>query len=147
MAMNDYNLGHEAKLDLIDSQGNIINTYGLIEWNKKQISERISSFPITRKGKPVNRTAYKGWEGDMKIDRFNSDIDALADMLEKNYFDGGPEMYFRITVTERNPKNNQDEQWMYNEVCIHMEDGGSHKTDEKVTQTLKWYSTDRTKLI
>lgn len=143
----DYNIGQEAKMDLIDVNGNIINTFGLTEWDAKQQSNLITSEPISRKGKPVHRTAYKGWTGTMAIDRYNSDMDKLADLLEKNYFDGGPEMYFRVTVTERNPATGLDEQWMYNEVCLHMEDAGKRKTDEKVTQTFKWYSSSRQQLI
>jgi hypothetical protein len=146
MALNDFNLGNEAQLDLVEASGTLIDIGGLCEFEARQESDAVHTKPLANGGKRITRTIYNGWTGSFKFDRMTAKIDALAQRLEQNYLDGNPEIYFQIMQTIRDPQTGQVNQYQYEQVSLALDEGGSFRADEKVSQTIKFFAARRLQL-
>lgn len=143
MARSDFNLGNEALVDLVTPDGRLIDLTGLVEFSVKPLADFVESKPITNGGRTLRRTVYHGFEGSLKFDRQSNAADILHNILESNYFNGGRENYFTLQHTIRDPKSNAINQFQYEECVVMMDDAGTHKADEKVSQEIKFRAARR----
>ena len=140
--ISGFNIGKEVSLDLVHPTIGIIPLGLVTAFTARPLKSRLSSIPITDAGLAVYRNIFMGWEGSFDVDRSNSVMDALFQLLEDNYYGGQPETYFMLTETIRNPDTSVDE-YRYINVVLEPEDHGNWRTEEKVTQRLSWVSARR----
>lgn len=142
MPIVGFNIGKEVSLDLIHPSVGVVNFGLLTSFNSRPLRNRLSSMPITNGGKSVFRNVFTGWEGSFEIDRSDSIVDALFQLLEDNFYAGNPETYFMITETIKNPDGSIDE-YRFKNVVLEPEDAGTWKSEDKVAQKFGFVATQR----
>jgi hypothetical protein len=142
MPISGFNIGKETALDIIHPLFGIINFGLLTNFNSRPITRLLESLPITNGGESVYRDVFHGWEGTFEVDRTDSTLDALTDILESNYRNGQPETYAMITETITNPDGSID-QYRYKNVVLIPEDHGAWRGEEKVMQRLGFRASRR----
>lgn len=92
----------------------------------------------------VNRgfNAPTGWEGTIKLDRSNKDIDVFFAQQEAGYYAG--QNTFTATITETiTEADGSISQWRYTNVLLSYDEAGSKTGDAKVPQTIGFFASKR----
>lgn len=142
MPITGFNIGKETSLDLVHPTVGVINFGLLTSFNSRPIRNRLTSTPITNGGKSVFRNVFTGWEGSFEVDRADSVVDTLFQLLEDNFYAGLQETYFMITETIRNPDGSVDE-YRYKNVVLEPEDHGTWRSEDKIQQRFGFVATQR----
>lgn len=142
MPIQGFNIGKEAAIDFVHPAIGVLSFGLATSFETRPIRRRLQSIPITNNGEPVYREIFEGWEGTLEIDRTDSTMDALVQLLEDNYFSGRQETYLMITETITNPDGTIDA-YRYKNVVLEPESQGRWSGEEKVSQRMGWVCSRR----
>lgn len=87
-----------------------------------------------------------GWKGTITQDRDGSGLDDIWDRMEAGYYSGEDLTGSTIQITIKEPDGSVSK-YLYTDVQYVLQDAGSYKGNDKVTQTLTWRAARRTKLV
>lgn len=145
--VNGFNLGQEVQIDLIMSNGVVVDLGGLVEFQAEPMNNVVRSKQLTRGGKVSRRVTHDGWKGSFKFDRNSDAMDIIQNLAEQSYFSGRPDVLFQITQTVPTPKTGTVRQYLFRQCVVFMKDGGSYKADDKVMQTMEFEAEDRIQIV
>jgi hypothetical protein len=104
----------------------------------------LKSEVIDNGGLPDHRVIPNGWSGTIDVDRASGDFDALFAFLESNYYAGGAQQYFTITVATPNKRTGGTDQYQYQGVVFHGYDPGTYTKTTITKVTVNWAAQQRT---
>lgn len=95
-------------------------------------------------GLPDYRVLANGWSGTIDVDRTSGDFDALYAFMEANYYAGGDQQYFSISVNTPNQKTGSVDSFLFQGVVFHGYDPGSYAKTTITKVTVNWAAQQRT---
>jgi hypothetical protein len=104
----------------------------------------LKSEVIDNGGLPDHRVIPNGWSGTIDVDRASGDFDALFAFLEANYYAGGAQQYFTITVSTPNYRTGGIDRYAYQGVVFHGYDPGTYTKTTITKVTVNWAAQQRT---
>jgi hypothetical protein len=126
---NAYNLGKDCVFTVVSPDGTIINSAKITEGTVKQKTKQINSRPLN--GPPVYAEIPDGWEGHVKLDRFDNSIDAAFANNEQLYWTSNALLSFAIVQTIENADGSIS-QYQFNQCACKLDNAGDFKGDGKV---------------
>lgn len=142
MPITGFSIGKDTSLVVMHPEFGAMGFALLTNFMAKPVTNRLTSVPITNGGKPTHRQIYQGYEGSFEVDRSDALVDTLFQNLEDNHYAGKPETYFMINQTITNPDGSVSE-FRFLNCVLALEDSGSWKADEKVTQRFTFAASHR----
>jgi len=104
----------------------------------------LKSEVIDNGGLPDHRVISNGWTGTIEVDRTSGDFDALFAFLEANYYAGGDQQYFSISVKTPNQRTGGTDSYLFQGVVFHGYDPGSYAKSTITKATVNWAAQQRT---
>jgi len=144
--MASFNLGHDIKLDVVDSQTNrVIASFGdFTHFSSEPITKSITHEPVS--GEPEFDEVEHGWKGTLEYDRTSNEIDAFFANKEEAYFSNGAR--YPVTITETvYEKDGNVSQYRYTKVALKLDSAGSWKAADKVAQKVSFMASRRKKVV
>ena len=137
-----FNLGRDLSIQLsvanqvIQQFGFHTDTHFRPQWTEAKVR------PTNNGGVYVVRPIFGGYEVEVQFARVNGIADNLAQYLEDNFKAGLPDPDVSMQETVRNDDGSVD-QFIYINGSISPTDGGSFKGVDEVSQTIKFFFTER----
>lgn len=88
---------------------------------------------------------HEGWQVDISIARTGPALDQFWAVLESEYFNGIDVL--GGTIYETIQESSGTTQWVFSNVQLKLEDAGTYKGNDYITQTLSGYASRRQQLL
>ncbi|MBB3175409.1 hypothetical protein FHR90_003264 [Endobacter medicaginis] len=132
-----------------DSQVIVIGPFGQIEFsvvtsfNSKQSTKTIHVDPLS--GPPLEQHVPAGWTGELAVERADSAADDLFSNMESSFWSNGL-LPLSTLFHYVNEPNGGSSIYKYNNVAMHLSDGGTWKSDSSVAQRIAFFASTREKV-
>ncbi len=113
-------------------------------FTQKSDDTLIKTEVIDNGGLPDHRVIPNGWSGTIEVQRTSGDFDALFAFMEANYYAGGPQQFFSITVNTPNQKTGGVDSYLFQGVVFHGYDPGSYSKMAQTKTSISWAAQQRT---
>lgn len=159
-AFHAFNIGRDIQITITQQfpvQGLLFESadLGLLEDFTYRPTHRIvESIPINNGGVPVLRDTHQGWEGTILFTRANEVGDQIEQLIQDFFYKGAGTLLWTINCKILAPFSDTGQpialttpgssEWIFHDCIIHMDDGGSYRTDDKITQRWTFRSPRRT---
>lgn len=141
MPINGFNVGKDVQININRPDGSQVSFSIVTSFEAREITKGIESKGID--GIDRYGEIPSGWEGSIEIDRGNVNMDALFDYLEGLYYSGQNVPGGTITETITEADTGAISQWRFTGVAFKLDEHGSFKGDQKVSQKLSWKASRR----
>ena len=132
-----------------DSQVVVIGPFGTVEFsivtsfNAKQAVKTIHVDPMS--GPPLEQHVPAGWTGELAVERANSAADDLFSNMETLFWASGLTALSTLYHYVDEPDGGTST-YQYNNVAMHLSDGGTWKSDASVSQRISFFASTRAKI-
>jgi hypothetical protein len=137
--MADFSIGKDAVFTILDD-GQPMGAIKLTNFEYKQKTTLLTSKPIN--GAPIYREVEEGWEGSAEADRTNSILDDYFVQKEGALYAGARPLAASI-MQRINELDGSVTRYRFIGVTMKLDEGGSYKSDERVTQKVSWTAAQR----
>ena len=138
-----FNIGRDATVSIIANAAPL-NPLTITNFTYQQQAMELKSRPLN--GPPVHQKIPDGWEGELEYDRGSNTLDVYFAQEEANYWAGNAYVPISILLSVKDANTQAISQMRFDNVILIYESGGSYKSDDKVTQKVKWKATTMTQV-
>ncbi|MDE2099943.1 MAG: hypothetical protein KGL39_22005 [Patescibacteria group bacterium] len=123
--INSFNVGTDQSITItavnpIAGVPAIVTLDGKREMFEMKASDvLVKSEPIDNGGIPDHRVVSDGWAGQIQVEKQSANFSLLASFLDQNFYAGGPQQYFQIIETIRQPGGAGVERNQYVDCVFH----------------------------
>ena len=135
MAQQAYNIGRDARLDIIRADGSALSPTILTEFTAKQVTTDLKSLPLN--GRPLHQITF---------DRADSTLDDYFAQSEDQYYAGQNATQIYITQTIKDANTGAISQYRFFGVVLKYDDIGTFKQEDKVAQKVAFMASGRRKV-
>lgn len=134
MAGSKFTVGSDTVMTFLNN-GAPIGAMVLTNFNFKQKTSQLVSKPVN--GDPNYREMPEGWEGTLEYDKANSALMDFFVAAEAARYAGNPPPSLSI-LHKVNNTDGSVSRYRFEGVAAKLDNGGDHKSDEKVMETVGW---------
>jgi hypothetical protein len=138
-----FNIGRDATVSIIANAAPL-NPLIITHFSYQQVAITLKSRPLN--APPVNQKVPDGWEGELEYDRGSVVLDQYFATEEALYWAGSDYVPITILASVKDPSSGAINQFRFDNVILVYESGGSYKSDDKVSQRVKWHATTMTQV-
>lgn len=140
MPFNNFSIGKDVVLDVVTPSGVLALPVTTTSFEAKPEYNKIASVGLDG----INREASipKGWRGTIGLDRRNNVIDAFFAQQEAGYYAGQNVLTASITETIQESDGSVS-QFRYVNVSLSFDEAGKKSGDDKITQTIGFFASQR----
>ncbi|MFC4526416.1 hypothetical protein ISN76_12910 [Dyella halodurans] len=143
MPFGNFNTGKDVVIDVITPSGVLQLPATVTSFESKPIYNRIKSKPLN--GINLEVDIPEGWEGSIGLDRQNSAIDDFFAQQELAYYAGQNVLMGTLTETIAEASG-AISQYRYTNVSLRFDEAGKKTGDNKITQTIGFFASQRVKV-
>lgn len=144
MPFGNFSIGKDVVIDVLTPSGGVLQLPATVTgFESKPVYNRIKSKPLN--GINLEVDIPEGWEGTITLDRQNSAIDDFFAQQELAYYAGQNVLMGTLTETI-SESNGVISQYRYTNVSLRFEEAGKKTGDDKITQTIGFFASQRLKV-
>lgn len=146
-AQSAYNIGRDGATLNIVANGSPLSPTILTNFESNQETVQLKSKPLS--GPPIFQEIPDGWKGSFEVDRADGTLDDFFAQAEDTYYAGDDATVITILHTIADAAVGAVgavRQYRYDGIVMKLENAGSYKADEKVTQKVSFMASRRTKV-
>lgn len=141
MPYDNFSLGKDVTLNVNTPTGPLVLPVTTTGFESKPEYSTIKSKPLST-GKNLEVAIPQGWRGTITLDRRDNTIDAFFGAQEAGFYAGQNVLTATITETIQE-KNGTVSTWLYTKVSLKFDEAGKKEADQKITQTIGFFATER----
>lgn len=144
MPANEFNIGKDVKLDVVDPRRGLLRFSIVTGWEAAAQYDDLNSKGLD--GKPRFDAIPNGWRLTLGLDRADPEVDNFFAEREELYFSGSivPKVTITETITERRGGVSQ---FRYTDISLRLEGGGTWRGNAITTQSVVGMAARRIKVI
>ncbi|KAF1009483.1 MAG: hypothetical protein GAK28_00121 [Luteibacter sp.] len=142
MPANNFSIGKDISVVFVTPTGTLNLPVSVTSFEAKPIYNKIRS---THLDKTRGANTPQGWDGSLQLDRFSSVVDDFFAQQEAGYYAGLNTLTGSITETIQEA-NGSISQYRYTDVVFSFEEAGKYTGDQKVTQTIGFFASQKLKV-